>query len=261
MRRKSFTAAGLLLLGCVAGFAAFWGRGGESALAASPTWQLVWEDDFPSNKLDLSHWNIGQVPDQNFDGGINYYDPANVYIFNRHLVIRAASHVKTSNGKTYYSSGRVTTKGKVSFLYGRVEVRAKLPGSQGLWPAIWLLPSDGSWPPEIDLMELIGSDPNTVYMTLHYGSSRRQREDQSSFRGPDFTADYHTFTLEWTPGQLQWLVDGVARKTVTHDVPTKAMYLRINTSIGGTWPGNPTKQTALPAYMDVEYVRLYRQVN
>jgi beta-glucanase (GH16 family) len=231
------------------------------ASAPAPNWQLVWSDEFPTNKLDLTKWNIGNASEQNFDGGINYYDPSNVYISNHHLVIRATSHVKSSNGKTYYSSGRVTTKGKFAFLYGKLEVRAKLPGTRGLWPAIWMLQSDGSWPPEIDVMELLGSDPHTVYMTLHYGSFRKQREDQSSYAGPDYTADYHTFSVEWTPGNLQWVIDGVVRKTVTQNVPSKAMYLRINTSIGGDWPGNPTKQTVLPQYLDVEYVRVYRQVN
>lgn len=261
MRRTHLIPLTLALLVAAVVCSLFPSSPGPALAATTPSWQLIWSDEFPTNHLDLSKWNIGQVSDQNFDGGINYYDPANVYLFNNHLVIRATSHVKSSNHKTYYSSGRVTTKGKFSFLYGKVEVRAKLPGTQSLWPAIWMLPADGSWPPEIDIMELMGSDPHTVSMTLHAGSSRRQRLDQSSYVGPDYTADYHTFSVEWTPGQLQWLIDGAVRKTVTHDVPTRAMYLRINTSIGGDWPGNPTRHTVLPQYLDVEYVRVYRQAN
>ena len=42
-------------------------------------------------------------------------------------------------------------------------VRAKLPKGQGLWPAIWMMPTDGfygGWPAscEIDIMELLGQE-------------------------------------------------------------------------------------------------------
>ncbi len=55
------------------------------------------------------------------------------------LIIEA--HKEDYEGANY-TSGRVHTDGKGDFLYGRFEVRAKLPQGIGIWPAIWMLPSD-----------------------------------------------------------------------------------------------------------------------
>jgi beta-glucanase (GH16 family) len=47
-----------------------------------------------------------------------------------------------------YSSGRIRTKHRGDWTYGRFEVRAKIPEGRGLWPAIWMLPTDdhyGTW--------------------------------------------------------------------------------------------------------------------
>ncbi|MCL4156321.1 UNVERIFIED_CONTAM: hypothetical protein GTU68_065477, partial [Idotea baltica] len=60
-----------------------------------------------------------------------------------------------------FSSGRVRTKHRGDWKYGRIEVRAKLPIGQGIWPAIWMLPTDdtyGGWANsgEIDIMEYKG---------------------------------------------------------------------------------------------------------
>src|SRR3712207_8253598 len=58
--------------------------------------------------------------------------------------------------------------------YGRFELRGRLPAGQGLWPAFWLLPVDTSWPPEIDVMEGLGSEPTTVYMRSEEHTSELQ---------------------------------------------------------------------------------------
>ena len=63
--------------------------------------------------------------------------------------------------------------------------------------------------------------------------------------------------MEWSPGQLIWLVDGVQHCQINVRVPNVPMYLLINTYVGGSWPGPPDSTTALPQYTDFDYVRVY----
>ena len=162
-----------------------------------------------------------------------------------------------ADGVPRYDSGRVMTK--AGWRYARIEIRAKLPGSKGIWPAIWMLPKNGVWPPEIDIMELLGDKPNRVYMTHHWGTRQQKLHDQTDFTGPDFTAGYHVFALEWERGKLQWFIDGVRVKVSTRSVPDVGMSLILNTSVGGDWPGMPDATSIFPQQFGVDYVRVYQR--
>lgn len=232
------------------------------AWAATPVeghWKLVWGDEFDGRRLDLTKWTVADTSGRAmYAGEMNFYNPDDVAMREGKLVLRTRDYPDGKHVTPPYSSGRISTERKFSFLYGRVDVRAKLPGTKGLWPAIWLLPADGSWPPEIDVMELLGHLPRRDFMTFHWGTRRAQQQDQSKFDGPDFTADYHIFSMEWSPGQIRWLIDGVERKVITNNVPDKPMYLIINTAVGGTWAGPPDKTTVMPQSFMVDYVRVYQ---
>lgn len=234
----------------------------RDARAARPApaedgWRLAWAEEFEGTRLNKRRWQVGAKGKPNYDGGINQYDPQDVYLEDGNLVLR--SRALGEDGGEPYSSGRVRAKPKFAFLYGRLEVRAKLPGTKGMWPAIWLLPRDGSWPPEIDVMEMLGDDPRRVYMTMHWGPRDDRDSSQGNFTGPDFTSDFHVFSIEWEPGRIRWLIDGVERHVETENVPNKAMYLIMNTSVGGEWPGDPDERTVFPQYFQIDYVRVYQQ--
>jgi beta-glucanase (GH16 family) len=78
--------------------------------------------------------------------------------------------------------------------------------------------------------------------------------------GPDFSADWHTFGVDWEPGSLTWYVDGVERARFTDAAVTdKAAYLVLNLAVGGSWAGSPDGSTALPAKLQVDYVRVYQR--
>src|SRR5882672_7706165 len=83
----------------------------------------------------------------------------------------AASSIQPLINNYQYTSGMVTTYNSFSQTYGYFEMRAQLPQGQGLWPAFWLLPEDGSWPPEIDVMEVLGNDTTKLYTTVHTSST------------------------------------------------------------------------------------------
>ena len=53
-----------------------------------------------------------------------------------------------------------------------------MPYGKGLWPALWLLPNDGSWPPEYDILEVLGHDQTTVYQTSHWSDANGVHQSQ-----------------------------------------------------------------------------------
>jgi len=96
----------------------------------------------------------------------------------------------------------------------------KLPKGSGFWPAFWTWLTSEQWPPEIDAMEFYGDNTSLLYQTYHGPNG----SDGSRVSNADWTADYHTFAVDWEPGRLTWYVDGVATKTL-NEAPALNMYL------------------------------------
>ena len=168
------------------------------------------------------------------------------------------------------------TANKGDWTYGKIEVRAKLPYGQGLWPAIWMLPTDweyGGWPlsGEIDIMEIVGHQPNRVYGTIHYGNSwPNNSQSGNAYVLPtgDFSDDYHVFSIEWEENEIRWYVDGLLYSTqnfwFTPSAPypapfDKRFHILLNVAVGGNWPGSPDETTVFPQEMRVDYVRIYEK--
>jgi len=174
----------------------------------------VWSDEFSGNSLDLTKWKY----EVNCDGGGNNElqcytsNSKNLRVSDGHLYITVVP--ENINGKKY-SSARINTKGKAAWKYGRFDARAKLPNGIYLWPALWMMPRDsvyGGWAAsgEIDIMENHGGQNSDQQSTIHYGGSWPNNVYQGS--GPqvmpfDMTADFHNYSLVWTPDLLQFYVD------------------------------------------------------
>jgi len=132
-----------------------------------------------------------------------------------------------------YTSGLLTTEKSFAQTYGYYEVRAQIPAGQGLWPAFWLLSADGKWPPELDVMEQIGSDSHFnsagVYSTLD-GTQVHQ-----TVLSADTSQGFHVYGMAWTPQTITFYVDGQQTwQTATPADMNKPMYLLLNLAVGGT---------------------------
>ncbi len=164
-----------------------------------------------------------------------------------------------SNGPLHdvaYSSGMISTRGSFTQRFGYFEMRARWSGGKGLWPAFWLLPQSGKWPPEIDILEAHGDKPRIAYQSLH---STVQPAITKTAALSGTTDQYHRYGLLWTPETLDYYIDGV--KTSSIAAPRdlgEPMYMIVNLAVGGKWPGNPDAATSFPATMDVDYVRAWR---
>ncbi|MCP4142223.1 MAG: family 16 glycosylhydrolase [Chloroflexi bacterium] len=232
-------------------------------------WELVWSDEFNGVTIKFANWT--------YDTGAggwgnnelqNYTDrEENARIEDGMLVIEAREEEYKASD---YTSARIKTQELQSWTYGRVEARMKLPAGKGVWSAFWMLGEDiatSSWPDcgEIDIMENIG-DPKTVYGTVHGPGYSGGDGVGSSYYSSDtsFAEEFHTYAVEWQPGEISWFVDDVLYNTISDaDVSGAWVYdhdffIIFNLAVGGLWPGYPDETTVFPQQLLVDYVRVYR---
>lgn len=162
-----------------------------------------------------------------------------------------------------YTSGMINSRGHYSFSYGYAEARVKMPSGQGMWPAFWLSPEDGTWPPEIDVIELLGQKPTEVMRNYHWrdadGWHRSSFVQYPNPDGVDWTKEFHTFGVLWEPGRLTWFVDGVRANSLEGDMITgKPMHLIANLAVGSWWGGNPDATTTWPATYSIDHIRVWQ---
>ncbi len=162
-----------------------------------------------------------------------------------------------------YVSGMLQTASSFSQLYGYFEMKAELPVGNGVGGAFWLLPQDGSWPPEIDVEENLGQDPGTVYQTLHDGTPSNVSNLQIpvSVPGGNVAAGYHTYGVDWEPDTTTFYLDGKATGSfATPAALHKPMYMILQDNTAGSnpnWGRSVDGSTPFPADFKVDYVRAY----
>jgi serralysin len=157
-----------------------------------------------------------------------------------------------------YSSGLLTSKRSFNQMYGLFEIRAKMPRGKGLWPAFWLLPSNGGWPPELDVLEILGDNLQKLYVSWHSNAGGEHTSETKGIDVPDTSEGFHTYSVYWTKDIIEWYFDDieVASKPTPQDFH-QPMYMLVNLAVGGTWPGLPDKTTQFPARYTIDWIRAY----
>lgn len=252
-------------------------------------WVLVWSDEFDGDELDRSKW---EKEENNYGGGNNErqaYRTGSRYCFVRdgmlHIAVHRDPHT-TVDGKTQpYSSARIRTRKRGDWTYGRFEVRARMPDGQGIWPAVWMLPTEpvhGGWAAggEIDILESRGSAVGETTGAIHFGGEwprNRYLSHAHTFPGRNAAEDFHVYALEWEPDEIRWYVNGELCMTRTKDewfsenAPNnprapfdQPFHLLINVAVDGRFfEGTAQRADLLPAeafpqVLQVDYVRVYQ---
>ncbi|WP_328448499.1 MULTISPECIES: family 16 glycosylhydrolase [unclassified Amycolatopsis] len=247
---------------------------GQQALTApAAEAAATFTDDFngpAGSAVDGSKWqletgdNVNNHERQYYTSGTN-----NAQLDGQgHLVITAKKenpgNYNCWYGRCEYTSARMNTSGKFSQAYGHFETRMKLPRGQGMWPAFWML-GGGNWPTdgEIDVMENVGFEPNTVHGTIHGPGYSGSGGIGAAYNGPNFSDDFHTYAVDWSPNQIKWYVDGNLYQTRTPSdlngnrwVYDHNFFIILNLAVGGYWPGDPNSSTTFPQQLVVDYVHV-----
>ena len=235
-------------------------RGGKAP--AKPGWKLVFEDEFDGDGVNTMKWNLHDP------WGRERNRELQAYVEDAFEVKDGVLRIKADKGKAKYAgrdrtikSGMMTTYEKFSQQFGRFEVRCRVPVGKGLWPACWLLPEPLGWPPEIDILEILGHDTKTIYFTHHWQEGRGARKSDGGkwTDRKDFGKEFHVVAIEWAPREIRWEVNGKERFKSSKTIPRKPMYLLLNLAVGGEWPGSPDETTVFPAFFEVDYVRVYKR--
>jgi len=249
---------------------------------------LVWSDEFETDgALDNTKWfHQTQLPAGGswFNGELQHYTNRieNSFVDAGFLNIVAIKENFTDQGHTKeYTSARLNSK--LAFTYGRVDVRAKLPFGNGTWPAIWTLGKNisetgaywetqgfgtTSWPAcgEIDIMEHGLHSTNQVSVALHTPSSSGNTVNTATQMLADVANDFHIYSMNWSPDQITFLIDGVGFYTYKPSTQNSAtwpfdqdQYLLLNIAMGG-FSGTPDASFT-ESSMVIDYVRVYQNVN
>jgi len=143
------------------------------------------------------------------------------------------------NNKPYVSS-LLQTVGSFSQLYGYFEMKAQLQAGNGVGAAFWLIPKDGSWPPELDVMENLGQDSSTVYQTIHPGTTAANSsllQTSAAVPGGNDSNGFHTYGVDWEAANTTLYVDGEATGSfATPDSMHKPMYMILENDAAGATP-------------------------
>jgi beta-glucanase (GH16 family) len=239
------------------------------------TWIPIWADEFNYTGLpDPSKWTYDVGGDGWGNAELQYYTDArteNARVENGNLIIEAKQEAYHGSD---YTSARLISKGLGDWKYGKIEVRAKLPTGNGMWPAIWMLPTEniyGNWPKsgEIDIMENVGHDTDNIHWNVHTESYNHSigtnKGSHQTFTSP--SSNFYTYAVEWYEDSIRFLVDDVEyfqfdKESEDYKVwPFKEKFhLLLNVSVGGSWGSvQGVDNNIFPQTMEVDYVRVYKQ--
>lgn len=260
--------------------------------------KLSWSDEFDGTSLNDAYWTpqIGNGIEYGNRGWGNnekeYYKAENVSVSNGTMKIKAQTEKTKANGTTYnWTSARITGTGKVNIGLGYVEAKIKIPSSKGIWPAFWMLGTNGKkWPAcgEIDIMEAFNTRSD-IQSTIHYPKWNGADQYIYTNKNVDNKTEWHTYGCYRDGKICAFYIDGqllsvygtwtdryvritdfnetfstadlntgtyAGRRSVLND----DYYLLFNVACGGNLAqGNPPYDTSWNRTMEVDYVRYYKE--
>jgi beta-glucanase (GH16 family) len=153
-------------------------------------------------------------------------------------------------------------------LFGTFSVTMRAAGGQGIISSLILLSDDLD---EVD-WEFTGTNTGQVESN-YFGKGDTTTFDRAAYHGVGTPqSSYHTYTVNWTPDTLQWIIDGAVVRTLNYNdaqggarYPQTPMRVRLGIWAGGDpsngegtveWAGGPTNYGAAPFSMSVQTVEI-----
>jgi beta-glucanase (GH16 family) len=269
---------------------------------------LAFEDDFNGNSLDFSKWDIpyqGVIRDFNHTNEKQWYantgnspslpHGSNIEVSNGTLKLIARKEASPVTGtwvtdwsinppltqtSTFeYTSAEIDSK--KSFGYGKYEIRCKIPSGNGFWPAFWMYGEGvNGRNNEIDVFEFWENSTSDHNMTVHFDGGMCLTD----YNGPDYSQNFHIFTVIWDNYKIEWYVDGQLKRRSTKFYnmlsqqvdcnslqawqpymmdkiyPQDNMKIIANLALENDANYHPDATTPFPSTLEIDYIRYYKKI-
>jgi beta-glucanase (GH16 family) len=233
---------------------------------APGAWELTFQEECDQPTVNTFKWNTRYTGSgTRFD----HYSWSGSYASAQNVSLAAGlcrlTVERRPSGARQYATGVLDSGGKFEQLGGFFEVRMRAPRGVGL-RGVAQLASAQRWPPLVDVARINGSDPTRLSQQLTYKNAEGKTDTFSLpvARGPDRSADLHTYGLDWdhTRGVLSFYVDGVKTGESPAEVGrqlTTALKFELTVHAAIEGGETPDATTALPATMEVDWIRAWRR--
>ncbi|RWP79945.1 family 16 glycosylhydrolase [Mesorhizobium sp.] len=264
-----------------------------SAPAGFASSDLVFEETFSGTALD-SDWHPyitsnaanGWPWNDNGSGGSGMGDQFNAEynmpsqdtvsngLLNLTAIKQPVNGVAQGTAQTFpVTSGVVSSYGNFEFNGGYLQISMKAPSGNGAWPGLWMMPGQGAGSSgdnfEIDIQEggyTEGSGPADQALNWHVHTPSGVFGGITD-TGVDLTAGFHTYGLDWEPGQsITWYLDGKQIGQVTSaqaPIPDQPMELILSNQVANSnaagWHTTLDSSTPSSMQMQIDEVQLYQK--
>ncbi|MGW0023007.1 glycoside hydrolase family 16 protein [Rhodococcus sp. NPDC003383] len=260
--------------------------------ALGRSWRVAFSEEFEGADYDHGKltpcfdWNYDGACTSSFNNGKETYRPEQVQVSDGTAILTAEPLATPEpndacfQGICTYKAGLLSTarpdaeSGQYlfSFTYGYVESRMKFPGEPGFFTAFWMVPADPSYNyrSEIDIMEVLGGQPETIHMTYSYNgrtesySVNAGPEDNGACGVRDYSGEWVRYGVDWQPDYIAWYINGVecGRFVDSGRIENEPMQLILHMMVDNDWERDAdsllTDQTRV-GRLEVDYIRVYQQ--
>lgn len=259
-------------------------RKGARAKASAKVLQpslTKWSDEFnDTNQLDTTKWAYRALGSRNEKGGRECSESSDKSVEVSEGTLRLQTRAIGLENERYlahqskcqhgqYYNGHIGTQGKFSFQHGIMAARIRMQPSRGHHGGFWsqpqVNPADGA---EIDAVEYYGDtyascltcQKAPVQHSIYVGSVQADKvlknRDYLLDSGQKWSSGYHVFSVEWTPTQYIFRIDGHETFRTSKGVSKTEQYL-ILSLLASDWELKQASPTGTA--MQIDWVRVWRQ--
>jgi beta-glucanase (GH16 family) len=231
---------------------------------APSEFELLWQDDFDS--FDAARW---QLMTHTWDSNLAQFSTENLRVENG----LAALQLTPEPGDPIKPFRGVEMRSRETLTFGKVEARVRLAKGSGVVSSLVLIYTP--WPAddwnELDI-EYLGrySDRVQFNSMVYLGPARTAPVTQSvtPTQFPELeqlafdpSADFHVYTIEWTPSAARFSIDAQPLHTwdteIAHLKLPMNLLLTIWASAAVDWAG-PIDPSGTPVAAEYDWVKVYR---